>query len=131
MILGNLVSKGMNFIQGEIARVHPESAIAEVRTEFAETMLSRTPDVEATLPGKQVYASIRPEDVQIFSNPPQGKENLFQGAIAHKAYLGSFLFFFVTIGDTIIRVQVPHHLPHEEGEKVFLFLDPQKCMILF
>jgi len=121
----------MNFISGEIDRLLPGSTTAEVRTEFAETLLCRTPDVEATLPGKQVYASIRPEDVEIFSNPPQGKENLFQGTVAHKAYLGNFLFFFVKVGDTMIRVQVPHHLPHEEGQEVYLYLDPQKCMILF
>jgi hypothetical protein len=30
----------------------------------------------------------------------------------------------------MIRVQVPHHLPQEEGQQLHLFLNPQKCMIL-
>jgi iron(III) transport system ATP-binding protein len=121
----------MNFVSGEIAHSLPDSNMAQVRTEFNKTLLCRTPDVGATIPGKQVYASIRPEDVQIFSNPPQNTENLFRGTIAHRAYLGNFLFFFVNVESTMIRVQVPHHLPHEEGQEVHLFLDPQKCMILF
>jgi iron(III) transport system ATP-binding protein len=121
----------MNFIRGEITRALPDSNMARVRTEFSHNMLCRTPDAGATTQGKQVYASIRPEDVQILSEPPQCTENLFKGTIAHKAYLGNFLFFFVNVEGAMIRVQVPHHLPHEEGREVYLFLDPQKCMILF
>jgi len=121
----------MNFISGEIVRVLPDSGNVQVRTECSGNMLCQTPDMAATTSGKQVYASIRPEDVQILSNPPQETENLFKGTIAHRAYLGNFMFFFVNINGTMIRVQVPHHLPHEEGDEVYLFLNPQKCMILF
>jgi iron(III) transport system ATP-binding protein len=121
----------MNFIPGEIVRLLPGSSTAQVRTGISENMLCQTTDTEAATPGKQIYASIRPEDVQILSNPDQTEENLFKGTIAHKAYLGNFLFFFVDINGTMVRVQVPHHLPHKEGEDVYLFLDPRKCMILF
>ena len=121
----------MNFIPGKIDQAFPDSGMARVRTEFSETMLCQTPDMAETTHGKEVYASIRPEDVQILEAPPQEEENFFKGTIAHKAYLGNFLFFFVNVGNTMIRVQVPHHLPHDEGQEVFLFLDPQKCMILF
>jgi hypothetical protein len=30
----------------------------------------------------------------------------------------------------MIRVQVPHHLPQEEGQELYLLLDPQKCVVL-
>jgi len=69
--------------------------------------------------------------VEVFTEPPQARENLFKGTIVHKAYLGNFLYFFVDVGGTMIRVQVPYHLPQEEGQELYLFLDPQKCMILF
>jgi iron(III) transport system ATP-binding protein len=121
----------MNFIPGEIVQVLEDKDEVYVRTEFSEKMLCRTSNTTETTPGKKVYASIRPEDVAVFTEPPQGRENLFQGTIAHKAYLGNFLFFFVDIGGTMIRVQVPHHLSHEEGQELYLFLNPQKCMILF
>jgi iron(III) transport system ATP-binding protein len=75
--------------------------------------------------------SIRPEDVEVFTQPPQDKENLFKGVIAHKAYLGNFLYFFIDVNGTRIQAQVPHGLPQEEGQEVHLFLDPEKCMILF
>jgi ABC-type sugar transport system ATPase subunit len=69
--------------------------------------------------------------VEVFTDPPQDRENVFKGTIANKAYLGNFLYFFVNVNGTTIQAQVPHDLPQEEGQEVYLFLNPQKCMILF
>jgi iron(III) transport system ATP-binding protein len=120
----------MNFMSGKVIEVVSNSNEVYVRTQFSEKMLCTTSDSNAVKTGEEVYASIRPEDVQIFMDPPQSKENLFKGAIVHKAYLGNFLYFFVSVNDTMIRVQVPHHLPQEEGQELYLLLNPQKCMVL-
>ena len=120
-----------NFIAGEILRVNTDTQTATMRTEFNAELLCQTSNIEATVAGAKVNASIRPEDVEVRAEPSENRENLFKGTIAHKAYLGNFLYFFVNVDDTMIRVQVPHHLPHEEGEELYLFLDPQNCMILF
>lgn len=120
----------MNFMSGEIVRPLQDSDAVHVRTEFSEKMLCKTAGNTAISPGEKVYASIRPEDVEVFTEPPQAEENLFKGTIVHKAYLGNFLYFFVSVNNTMIRVQVPHHLPQEEGQEVYLFLNPEKCMIL-
>ena len=121
----------MNFMPGEVVQVFQDTDAVYVRTEFSEKMLCKAPDTTATTPGKKVYASIRPEDVEVFTEPPQARENLFKGTIVHKAYLGNFLSFFVSVNGTMIRVQVPYHVPQEEGQELYLFLNPQKCMILF
>jgi iron(III) transport system ATP-binding protein len=120
----------MNFMSGEVVQVLQDTDQVFVRTEFSEKMVCMTPDSTVAAPGSRVYASIRPEDVQVFTEPPQDRANLFKGTIAHKAYLGNFLFLFVNVDDTMIRVQVAHHLPQEEGQELYLFLDPQKCVIL-
>jgi iron(III) transport system ATP-binding protein len=121
----------MNFISGQVVQVLQDTGEAYVRTEFSEKLLCQTSDAMATTPGKNVYASIRPEDVEVFAEPPQDRENLFKGTVAHKAYLGNFLYFFVSINEMMIRVQVPHHLSQEEGQELYMFLNPKKCMILF
>ncbi len=120
----------MNFMPGEVVEVLPDATGVYVRTEFSEKILCTTSGKTAASPGEKVYASIRPEDVEVFTEPPQAVENLFKGIIAYKAYLGNFLFFFVNINDTMIRVQVPHHMLQEEGEELYLFLNPKKCIIL-
>jgi len=96
-------------------------------------MRCRSADVDETAPGLTVNASIRPEDVTVYapSAPPENHENLYKATIAHKAYLGNFLYFFASVGDTMIRVQVAHYLPHEEGEEIYLHLNPEKVRILF
>jgi iron(III) transport system ATP-binding protein len=125
----------MNFISGEIVQGPQDtpsvSGAVCVRTEFSEKVFCTSDGVTQATPGKEVFVSIRPEDVEVFTDPPQDRENLFKGTIAHKAYLGNFLYFFVDINGTRIQAQVPHGLSQEEGQEVHLYLDPEKCMILF
>jgi len=120
----------MNFIPGDVVQVLPDTNEVYVRTEFSEKILCRSTGSDVTTPGQKVYASIRPEDVEVFAEPPQSGENLFKGTIANKAYLGNFLFLFVNINGTTIRVQAPHQLPQEEGHELYLSLNPQKCIVL-
>jgi iron(III) transport system ATP-binding protein len=120
----------MNFISGNVIDVIQDKNSAYVRTEFSDKLLCKVSGNSTISLGENVYASIRPEDVEVFTEPPQTKENLFKGTLAHRAYLGNFLYFFVSVNDTMIRVQVPHHLPQEEGQELYLFLNPQKCMLL-
>lgn len=119
-----------NFIEGEVVQVLAEDNLVRIRTEFSESVLCRTGELLDAGLGRKVQASIRPEDVEIFPQPPGERANLFKGTIAHKAYLGNFLYFFVKVGETMIRVQVPHQLPQEEGEELYLVLNPQKSVLL-
>jgi iron(III) transport system ATP-binding protein len=119
-----------NFISGEVVEVDRQVGTVYVRTGFLEKMLCKSGDLDSVKPGAAVFASIRPEDVEIMAERPQDRQNVFKGTIAHKAYLGNFLYFFMDINGTMIRVQVPHYLPQEEGQQIILSLNPQKCMIL-
>jgi iron(III) transport system ATP-binding protein len=121
----------MNFISGEIVPSHHDTDAVCVRTEFSQNVLCTADTAVEATPGKEVFVSIRPEDVEVFTKPPQKRENLFKGTIANKAYLGNFLYFFVNVDGTTIQAQVPHYLPQDEGQEIYLFLDPQKCMVLF
>jgi len=120
----------MNFISGKIVQGPQGTDTVHVRTEFSEKVLCSADGVPEAEPGGTVFVSIRPEDVEVFPTPPEARENVFKGVIAHKAFLGNFLFFFVKVNGTMIQAQVSHHLPQEEGQEIYLSLDPQKCMIL-
>jgi ABC-type Fe3+/spermidine/putrescine transport system ATPase subunit len=121
----------MNFMSGKVIEILSNNNEVNVRTEFSEKLLCTEPVGRAVKTGEEVYASIRPEDVKILDAPPQaGEDNIIKGAIAHRAYLGNFLYFFVNANGTMIRVQVSHNVPLEEGQEVYLSLDPRKCMIL-
>jgi ABC-type Fe3+/spermidine/putrescine transport system ATPase subunit len=121
----------MNFMPGEVVQAPQNTDAVYVRTEFSGNLVCSAPGITGATLGEKVFASIRPEDVEVCTEAPQGRENVFKGTIAHKAYLGNFLYFFVNVDGTMIRVQVPHHLPQEEGQALYLFLNPHKCMLLF
>jgi iron(III) transport system ATP-binding protein len=87
----------MNFMPGKVVESLPDATGVYIRTEFTEKILCTTSGNTAASAGEEVYASIRPEDVEVFTEAPQDRENLFKGTIAHRAYLGNFLYFFVSI----------------------------------
>ncbi|HDR16711.1 MAG TPA: ABC transporter ATP-binding protein [Desulfobacteraceae bacterium] len=120
----------MNFISGEVVEVLDATRKARVKTEFTDRLLCSLSSGMQPQAGERVFASIRPEDVQVFSDPPQESENVIEGTITNKAYLGNFLFVFISVNATTIRAQMTHYMPQEEGQKVYLHLDPEKCMAL-
>jgi iron(III) transport system ATP-binding protein len=120
----------MNFIPGDITEVLDGNRMVRVNTEFSERLVCTLSGGMRPETGKRVYASIRPEDVQLFSGPPEETENVVEGTITNKAYLGNFLFVFVSVNGATIRVQMTHYTPEEEGQNVYLYLDPEKCMAL-
>jgi ABC-type Fe3+/spermidine/putrescine transport system ATPase subunit len=120
----------MNFIPGEVMETSENSDTVCIRTAWGEEMrCSKNPGL-AEKRGDAVFASIRPEDVQLVPQPQDAAENTFRGVLAHKAYLGNFLYFFVNIRDNMMRVQAPHHVKQEEGDELCLYLDPKKCLLL-
>jgi iron(III) transport system ATP-binding protein len=121
----------MNFISGKVDQVNADKGQASVRTEFSDNLLCTLPDGFEIASGDKAYASIRPEDVEVFVEPPQDRLNLFKGTIANKAYLGNFLYLFVSVNDTKVRVQISQYLAQEEGQEIYLYLNPQKCKLLF
>jgi ABC-type Fe3+/spermidine/putrescine transport system ATPase subunit len=120
----------MNFMDGEVTQVLEDRGLLSVRTGFSDRVLCRTGRNAKAEVGEQVYASIRPEHIEVQPAPAETGENLFEGTIAQKAYLGNFLFLFVRIRETMIRVQLSRDIPQEEGDSVHLFLAPEKCMVL-
>ncbi len=119
----------MNFIPATMGPTDSSTNTTSVRTAFSEHLLCHPPMQHIDV-GAKVFASIRPEDVAVFTDAPADNVNVFKGIIHHRAYLGNFLYFFVNVNDETIRVQVPHHLSREEGQELYLHLNPQKCKIL-
>jgi spermidine/putrescine ABC transporter ATP-binding subunit len=119
-----------NFIAGEVSDILKEGNRVYVRTEFGQRMLCKVFDSTMAVTGQKVHVSIRPEDIEIAEDTAPKGDNLFRGRIEHRAYLGNFLYFFVNVDHTLIRVQTAYDVPQREGDELFLFLDPEKCVAL-
>lgn len=119
-----------NFIAGEVAEILPAKGLVYMHTEFKQRLLCRVLDSPMAALQQKVQASIRPEDIEVFQEPPKDRENIFKGTIIHRAYLGNFLYLFVKVDSTLIRAQSLYNVIAKEGEEIFLFLNPEKCLIL-
>lgn len=119
-----------NFIAGQVTKIAKEEGQVYVHTEMGQEILCRLFDTASVAVGQKVHVSIRPEDVQILTAPPKAQENVLKGKIEHRAYLGNFLYFFVHVNGTMIRVQTPYDMRQKEGDEALLLLDPDKCVAL-
>jgi iron(III) transport system ATP-binding protein len=121
----------MNFISAEVNQIYQDKEQVSVRTDFSDNLLCMMHKGGEIKSGQKAYASIRPEEVEVYTEPPQERQNVFKGTIDNKAYLGNFLYLFVSVNSTKMRVQISHYLPQEEGQEIYLLLKSQKCKLLF
>ncbi len=119
-----------NFIPGVIMEISKERERVYVQAEFGQRILCKMFDSAMIASNQKVYISVRPEDIGVFAKAPEKQENLLRGTIMHRAYLGNFLYFFVNVDSTMIRVQAPYDMKQREGEELFLVLNPERCIAL-
>ena len=120
----------MNFLEGTVAEILDPENKAYVTTRTGPRLLCSHAPGQKFEVGQTVQASIRPENVAVSGQGFEQGENLLQGRVAHKAFLGNFLYLFVESGETMIRVQAPQDLELKEGDAAHLNLNPDKLMIL-
>jgi iron(III) transport system ATP-binding protein len=119
-----------NFIPGEVVEIKKDRGLVYIKSESGQKIICKIFDSSIISSGMKVYASIRPEDIEVYKEPDENRVNLYRGIIQHRAYLGNFLYLFVNIDGSMIRVQTPYYITQKEGEAIFLFLNPDKCIAL-
>jgi iron(III) transport system ATP-binding protein len=119
-----------NFIPGEVVEIRKEKDQVYVQTDFGQRVLCKAFDSATVAPNQKVNISVRPEDIGVFAKAPEKQGNLLKGTVMHRAYLGNFLYFFVNVDSAMIRVQAPYDMKQKEGEELFLFLNPERCIAL-
>ncbi len=119
-----------NLIPGEILEVQKDSNQVYIKSEFGQRIICKIFDSSIVSSGMKVYASIRPEDIEVQKDQDKSRVNLYKGTIQHRAYMGNLLYLFVNIDGVMIRVQTPYYITQREGEELFLFLNPDKCIAL-
>jgi len=85
--------------------------------------------VEALQPGEKVILSVRPEDIQLSETRPEG-ENVWEGIVDQKVFLGEAVDFQVKIHDRALQSRAHPSLRTRVGEPICLRIDPEKCVAL-
>jgi iron(III) transport system ATP-binding protein len=84
---------------------------------------------EALTPSDKVVLSVRPEDIHLSETRPPG-ENVWEGRIDQKVFLGESADWQVAIGERRLQSRVHPSLRIRTGEQVYVRIDPEKCIAL-
>jgi iron(III) transport system ATP-binding protein len=115
-----------NFLDGEISGMEAEEGYCRVRTEVGEL---KAYSVDAPRIGKKVALSIRPEDIELSEQRPEGI-NVWQGTVDAKVFLGEYLDFQVKLGERLLQARVHPSLKTPVGQPIFLRINPEKCIAI-
>jgi iron(III) transport system ATP-binding protein len=79
-----------------------------------------------------VVVSIRPEDVELSEQQPEGadRDTVCVGTVDAKAFLGEHLDFHVKIGDLVVLARAHPSLRTPVGERIFMRMRADKCIAL-
>ena len=103
-----------------------EGGSRNVSTEIGDIKVSTDLPVHA---GERVTISVRPEDVELSETRPQG-ENVWEGRVEQKVFLGEAIDFRVTVGPRELLSRQHPTLRTPVGGAIFVKLDPEKCVLL-
>jgi ABC-type Fe3+/spermidine/putrescine transport system ATPase subunit len=117
-----------NFLRGTV-RKKPngsEFGIVEMNNGFAVHCQLPTDLAE----GSQVEMAIRPFNVLLVAEKDaKGKLNCWKGKILKAVYLGEHQDFYISIGDDVVRAQVNPRMPFEEGDDVYIQVEPHDVLV--
>jgi iron(III) transport system ATP-binding protein len=115
-----------NFLQATVTAVDAAPGLYRANCELGEIKVL---GMDALKPADRVVLSVRPEDIHLSETPPSG-ENVWQGTVDQKVFLGEFADFQVAVGEKRLQSRVHPSLRTRVGEPIYLRIDPEKCVAL-
>jgi iron(III) transport system ATP-binding protein len=113
-----------NFLDGTVIRQDaPDCGV--VRTDIGEISVRAARPLR---PDERVAISIRPEDVELSESHLSG-ENVWQGTVEQKVFLGEAIDFRVTIGSRSLLSRQHPTLRTPVGGAIFVHVNPEKCRV--
>jgi iron(III) transport system ATP-binding protein len=71
--------------------------------------------------------SIRPENIPLHKDRPQGLENVLEGTVREAVFMGDAYQCKVAVGEDLLAVHTHPFNSVSPGDKVYLHLDPGSC----
>jgi iron(III) transport system ATP-binding protein len=113
-----------NFLDGTVRQT--SGSCCGIGTELGDVKVHSEQALHA---GDHVAISIRPEDVELSEVRPSG-DNVWEGRVAQKVFLGEALDFQVTVGPRTLLSRQHPTLRTKVGEPIFVRMSPEKCVVL-
>jgi iron(III) transport system ATP-binding protein len=115
-----------NLLEATVAAPAAEAVYYRVGTALGEL---RACSAEPLRNSQAVALSVRPEDVALYEQRPEG-ENVCEGVVSAKVFLGDAVDFQVQVGDQLVLARSHPSLRTPVGDRIFLRLAPEKCIVI-
>jgi iron(III) transport system ATP-binding protein len=77
--------------------------------------------------GSEVYVSIRPESIVLRKEKIEAADNVYQGKIIGKTFLGDTYDYRFKVQNETLRVQTTSHKEFEIDSEAWIYIDPEFC----
>ena len=115
-----------NFLDGTVRATDGGSGYYRVESALG---VMKALGLDTLQPGDKVVVSVRPEDVHLSELRPEG-ENVWQGLVDQKVFLGESVDFQVVVGERRVQSRAHPSLRTPVGDPIFLRVEPEKCVAL-
>ena len=116
-----------NFLDGAVLGPDAVDTHYRVRTEIGDLTVLATESFKAN---DKVLVSVRPEDVELSPGKPQRADNVWEGVVDQKVFLGEVVDLQVKLGPRTLLSRQHPSLRSRVGDAIFIQLDPEKCVAL-
>jgi iron(III) transport system ATP-binding protein len=116
-----------NFLRASVKGADGTAGFYRVASEVGELNVRA---VDALEPGMKVVISVRPEDIQLSETRPNAGNNLLEGTVDTKVFLGESVDFRVKVRERVLLSRAHPSLGTRVGHPIYLSLDAEKCVAL-
>ena len=113
-----------NLIDGKIVELHGDAQPGKIQTKKGLLSFIPAPGLKQD---QAAVISIRPENIPLYKERPQGLENILEGKITEAIFMGDAYQCKVAVGDDLLAVHTHPFNSVSPGDKVYLQLDPKSC----
>jgi iron(III) transport system ATP-binding protein len=113
-----------NLIEGKVVELDGDSKPGKIQTKKGLLSFIPAPGLKKD---QAAVISIRPENIPLHKEKPQGLENVLEGTIKEAIFMGDAYQCKVAVGDDLLAVHTHPFNAVSPGEKVYLYLDPGSC----
>ena len=113
-----------NLIEGRVLEADGDGRPGKMETK--KGVLSFIPAI-GLRKNQPAIISIRPENIPLHKEKPQGLDNVLEGTVKEAVFMGDAYQCKVAVGDDLLAVHTHPFNAVSPGDKVYLHLDPGSC----
>lgn len=118
---------GANLIKCTIASSEDRYNISVIETPYGRLVCSPKDNIKV---GENFFIAIKPEDIELSSNPLEGSSPGWVGKVDQISFLGGFVDYRISLGELTLRARIHPSTLFKQGDKVYITFKSNRYSII-